>query len=223
MLSLHVIAGCIGILAGFAAMLLTKGSRRHGLAGDVYVIAMLVMCASAFIAAIFIKPNNINVLAAMLTGYLVASGWMTVHRRADLPRALEFAGMALGAAAAIFGLLVVRTAAGTGMSGFGLFFGGIAALCVASDLRFWLRGDITRTQRLTRHLWRMSFSLAIASGSLFLGQMKHLPGWLTGSKLNVILALAPLVLMIFWLVRVRRPPWSRKARAGDQSPLAPVA
>ncbi|HTU65654.1 MAG TPA: hypothetical protein VMF52_06880 [Steroidobacteraceae bacterium] len=219
MLYLHVVAGSVGILFGFVTMFFAKGSPRHRWAGNVYTVAMLVMTGSAFIAAIFLKPNKLNVLAAMLTGYLVGTAWLTVRRKPEAPRALEFVAMGVAAAAALFGFFVVGTAPGTGMTGFGLFFGGIAALCLASDLRFWSTGAMSRAQRLTRHLWRMGVSFAIASGSLFLGQMKHLPAWLTGSKLNVVLALTPLVLTVFWLIRVRLPPWSRKARAGGQPPL----
>ena len=222
MMFIHIVAGSIGILSGFAAMLFAKGSARHRLAGRVYVVAMLVMTTSAFIAAAFLRPNRINVLAAMLTCYLVATAWMTLHRRPDRPALLEYLAMVLGGAACVYGFAVVAGGERGGMAGFGLFFGGIAGLCVVSDLRFMLRGVISRTQALARHVWRMGFSLAIASGSLFLGQMKHLPAWLLNSKLNVLIALTPLVLLVFWLVRVRFPPWRRKTRAGGQSPLAPA-
>jgi uncharacterized membrane protein len=40
---LHISGGIVGIPAGTAAMTFRKGSRRHALAGDVFVIAMLAM------------------------------------------------------------------------------------------------------------------------------------------------------------------------------------
>jgi len=211
-LYVHVTAGAIAILAGFASMLVAKGSPRHRLAGNVYVVAMLTMTTSAFIAAAFLRPNELNVLAALLTFYLVATAWMTMHRKPARPALLEYLASAVGAAAALFGFIVVSRVEGAGMEGFGYAFGGIAALCVASDIRFYVRRTISASQRLVRHLWRMGFTLFVATGSFFLGQMKHLPAWITDSRLNVLIALIPGVLLVFWLFRVRFSPWSRKSR-----------
>jgi uncharacterized membrane protein len=37
----HICSGTVALLSGAVAMSLRKGSQRHGLAGDVFVIAML--------------------------------------------------------------------------------------------------------------------------------------------------------------------------------------
>jgi uncharacterized membrane protein len=37
----HICSGTVALLSGAVAMSLRKGSRRHGLAGDVFVISML--------------------------------------------------------------------------------------------------------------------------------------------------------------------------------------
>jgi hypothetical protein len=211
MLTLHIIAGSLGILSGFAAMFLAKGSPRHRMAGNVYTISMLVMCASAFVVAAFIKPKNLNLLAAMLTFYLVASSWLTVRRRPEHPGRLEYATMAIGGLAALLGLVFASRSSG-GIVGFYLVFGTIAALSVASDIRYARRAAITHTQRLVRHLWRMGFTLFVATASLFLGQAKHMPAWVTGPKLNVFITLLSLGLLVYWLIRVRSATFRRKAR-----------
>lgn len=54
-----------------------------------------------------------------------------------------------------------------------------------------------------RHLWRMCFGLFIATGSFFLGQQQVFPAVLRGSPLLIVLAILPLVFLIFWLFRVR--------------------
>src|SRR5688500_2740019 len=117
MMTLHIIAGGLGILAGFAAMLFAKGSPRHLLAGNVYTISMLVMCSSAFIVAAFIRPEKLNLLAATLTFYLVASARLTVRGRPDRPGRLDYATMAIGGLAALLGLVFASRASG------GLAFG----------------------------------------------------------------------------------------------------
>lgn len=210
MMTIHIIAGSLGILAGFAAMFLAKGSPRHRLAGNVYTTSMLVMCLSAFIIAAFIKPKNLNLLAAIVTFYLVASSWLTVRRKPDQPGPLEYATMAIGGAAALLGLVFAVRSSG-GLAGFYIFFGGVAALGVASDIRYALRRAITHAQRLVRHLWRMGFTLFIATASLFLGQAKHMPAWITGPKLNVVITLLSLGLLVYWLIRVRSSTFRRKA------------
>ena len=73
------------------------------------------------------------------------------------------------------------------------------------DWRFIVRGRLSPTQRISRHLWRMCFALFIATGSFFLGQQKVMPLAVRGSPLLIVLALAPFAVMLFWLVRVRFP------------------
>lgn len=231
MMFIHIAMGSLGILSGFAAMAFAKGSPAHRLAGRVYVGSMLAMTVSAFIIALFIKPLMLNVLAASLTFYLVATAWMTMHRRPEQPGGLEFAALVMGVAVAVagfsFGYLASVSPKGAFDRGFpaGIyyFFAIVAALAAAFDLKLLLRRTITRTQKLVRHLWRMGFTLWVAAASLFIGQAKHLPEWLTGPKLNVIPVLLSLGLLVFWLIRVRFPPWSRKSRSGGQTEsLAPA-
>jgi integrase len=60
------------------------------------------------------------------------------------------------------------------------FFGTVALLCAAGDVRVLLRGGLSGTQRLVRHLWRICFGWFIATISFFLGQVlgkKHVSAW----------------------------------------------
>ena len=66
-----------------------------------------------------------------------------------------------------------------------------------------MRGTLSATQRISRHLWRMCFALFIATGSFFLGQQDVMPQAVRGSPILVVLALAPFPLMLYWLARVR--------------------
>ncbi len=49
----------------------------------------------------------------------------------------------------------------------------------------------------------MCFAFFIATGSFFLGQQDILPAAVRGSPVLFVLALAPLAVMLFWLVRIR--------------------
>ena len=49
----------------------------------------------------------------------------------------------------------------------------------------------------------MSFGLFIASGSFFLGQMKFIPEPIRILPLIIVLAVSPLVVLLYWMWRVR--------------------
>src|SRR5438477_5508674 len=83
------------------------------------------------------------------------------------------------------------------------FIGSVALLAAAGDLRLLVRGRLFSSQRIVRHLWRMCFSFFIATGSFFIGQPQVFPAFIRRTNLLFILGILPLMLMIFWLIRVR--------------------
>lgn len=56
---------------------------------------------------------------------------------------------------------------------------------------------------MARHLWRMCFVLFVATGSFFIGQMKFVPQPIRIAPLLVALGLAPLLVLLYWMWRVR--------------------
>lgn len=224
LLVLHVTAGTLGILSGFAAIFLRKGSWQHRVAGNVFVVSMLAMSASATYLA-FVKHQINNVCGGILTGYLVATAWMTARRRNVETGVFDWiallVALAVGATIISYGVIVASNPApphdGVPV-GMYFFMGSVALLSGAGDVRIMARGGISGTQRLVRHLWRMSFALFNAAGSLFLGQQQVFPAFLRHSNVLLIPAFLPLLLMIFWLLRVRfTNTYQAKAisRAGD--------
>ena len=85
-----------------------------------------------------------------------------------------------------------------------LFMGTVCLLAAAGDIRMLIRGGVFGVQRIARHLWRMCFGLFIATGSFFLGQgNKVFPSFISQSNALAIPAVLPLLLLIFWMFRVR--------------------
>ena len=84
-------------------------------------------------------------------------------------------------------------------------FAVVSALAAAADLSVIRRGGLTCVPRTARHLWRTNAALFVATGSFFFGQADVLPQVIRSSILPMVLGPAPLVLMVFWLVRVRLP------------------
>ena len=210
LLPLHVSAGIVGILSGTAAMSFRKGSPRHALAGKIFVISMLTMAASTvYLAAL--KHQNNNVGGGVLTFYLVATAWVTAKRRDGETSIFDWVTLLIplwaGIGGWINGLEAMHSPTGSKYgvpAGMHFFLGSVMLLAAAGDVRMLLRGGVFGAQRIVRHLWRMCFGLFIATGSFFLGQgSKVFPAFILKTNILFIPAILPLILLIFWLFRVR--------------------
>jgi|SRR5271166_1966724 len=208
LLLFHICAGTLGLLSGAVAIVFRKGSRQHGVAGNVFVLSMLCMAgAGAYMA--FMKSQPGNVLGGTLTLYLVATAWITARRRDGHTRIFDWGALLAVSAVAAFNLTYGMEAA---MSPTGLkydyppgpyfFLGSVALIAAAGDIRMLIRGGIAGAQRIARHLWRMCFALFIASSSVFLARQQIFPALLRKTGVLFLLTFLPLILMIFWLVRV---------------------
>jgi uncharacterized membrane protein len=234
----HLCAGTLGLVSGTAAMSFRKGSPRHVLAGKVFVASMLTMAVGAvYLAITRHEPNNIG--GGILTFYLIGTAWLTARRRDGETSRLDWVAMLIPLAIGIFtwmvGIKVVLSGASSqdGVPvGMTFFMGSVCLLAAAGDVRMLVRGGVLGTKRIARHLWRMCYGLFIAAGSFFLGPQnrplrllsavgigQHLPPALFSTSLYLILTVLPLILLIFWLVRVR----FTNAYKGKSMPLAPTS
>jgi len=221
-LIVHICAGSLGLLSGTAAMCFRKGSRRHVLAGRIFVASMLTMGVFAvYLAIVRHQPNNIG--GGILTVYLIGTAWLTARRRDGETSRLDWIvfliPLALGILTWMNGINVVRSGASSqdGVPvGMTFFMGSVMLLAAAGDVRMLVRGGVFGAKRIARHLWRMCFGLFIAAGSFFMGPSnrplrllstvglgKYLSPVLFSTSLYLILTILPLILLIFWLVRVR--------------------
>ena len=209
-LVLHISAGIIAILSGAVALSFRKGSPRHALAGKVFVISMLTMAAGAVYLAVLKHQNN-NVGGGVLTFYLVATAWVTAKRRDGETSIFDWVALLIplwsGIGGWINALEAVHSPTGSKYgvpAGMHFFLGSVMLLAAAGDVRMLLRGGVFGAQRIVRHLWRMCFGLFIAAGSFFLGQgSKVFPAFILKTNVLFIPAILPLILLIFWLFRVR--------------------
>jgi len=208
-LPVHISAGLAGILSGAAAMSFRKGSPRHVVAGKVFVASMLTMAAAGvYLAIVRHKPGDI--LGGTLTLYLVASAWMTARRKEQETGAFDWCALliALGLAAVIvtFGLEAANSPTGLkygySVGPYG-FLGSIAVVAATGDIRLLIRGGISGEQRIGRHLWRMCFAFFIAAASIFLARQHLFPAVMRKTGALLVLSFLPLILMVFWLIRIR--------------------
>jgi hypothetical protein len=222
-LFLHIAGGSVGIISGAVALLARKGGRLHRVAGTTFFASMLIMATIGAAASPFLPvPSMPNVVAGVLTFYLVATGWIAVKRKGGRIGRFEKAwlGVALAVVAAGASFIVVASNSPTGTIGDTppqafFVFTVVGAIAASGDLRMILRGGISGSARIARHLWRMSAALTIASGSFFLGQQRVMPVAMRGSPWLFVPVMAPLLLMIFWLIRVRLKSRMRASWAGS--------
>jgi hypothetical protein len=219
----HICAGLSALLSGTVAMSFRKGSPGHRVAGNIFVISMLSLAASAVYLALM-KSQVTNVVSGVLTFYLVTTAWGTARRKDGETIVLDWVALlfalAVGATLMTFGFQAVHSPTGLKYGGPAVLFfifGSLALLAAAGDIRMLARGGVFGVHRIARHLWRMCVALFFASGSFFLGQQQVFPAWLR-TKILFVPAFLPLVLMIFWLLRVRfKNAYSKSSMAEDSS------
>ncbi len=207
----HVLAGGIGLGAGFVALYAAKGGTLHRRSGTIFVYSMLALCLGGLIlSAVLGAAPAINIPAALITGYLVITALTTVRPADRQSRWLDLAGMAVaftvGLTCIVLGVEAV--ARGGSRSGFAFpffMFGVVGLLAGAGDVRL-RRGQrrLTGAARVVRHLWRMTFALFIAVMSFFLGQADVFPDALRAPALRALPVVAVLLTMLYWLWRLRR-------------------
>jgi uncharacterized membrane protein len=208
-LLLHIASGTVGVLSGFVAVFLRKGSRQHALAGLVFVVSMLSLSGTgAYMATIKHQPGNI--LGGTLTFYLVATSWMTARRRDVRTSLVDWAALLVPLIVAAFyltyGWKAIKSPTGLMYdlpAGPYFFLGSVAVLAAIGDVRMLVRRGIAGTARIARHLWRMCFALAIAALSIFLARPYLFPKIMQETGALYFLSFLPLLLMIYWLIRVR--------------------
>jgi len=210
LLIFHICGAIVGLLSGTAALIFRKGFRWHRAAGNVFFVSMLIMSASGAGIAAFIKPNMGNVFGGVVTFYLVATGWLTVLRKEGERGFLEYGLLMLAVATSGGGLLYGWEAAHsvTGLKeGYPpapyLVFGCLSMWAAALDVRMLVHKGLTGAPRIRRHLWRMCVAFLIAALSFFLGKQQHFPVAIRGSQLLNLPMILILVVMIYWLIRVR--------------------
>jgi len=207
--------------------------ERDALMRDVTFIAdvavlprwLRVSQALEYVAGVYmalLKSQAGNVLGGTLTFYLVATAWMAARRKENGTDLFDWAGLLVSLAVfssyTVYGFQAASSADGSkdGVPAAMYFImASVALLAAIGDTRLLLRGGVFGAQRIARHLWRMCFAAFVASGSIFLARQHLFPEFMRKTGMLYLLTFAPLLLMIFWLIRVR------VAKAYQLQPSAP--
>lgn len=204
----HIGAGAVGLASGYLALFARKGSRLHSYFGRAFVLAMGIMGLSGSYLA-FYKPEALSVLTGLLTFYLAVSSWLTIRvtqpARATILVPAAFA-LCIAGFLFCFGYEALGNDSGF-KDGFPpphyFLFGTIALFAATRDLILLVRGKLSPSSRIVRHLWRMLVALLVAAVSFFLGQQQVFPERIRHWYFLVIPPAVVLVALPYWLLRAR--------------------
>jgi hypothetical protein len=221
LLPIHIAAGGLAIILGAVALSVKKGGTIHRRSGLLFVYAMLVMGVSASILSILAGRDAGNVLAGVVTAYLVGTALTTVRPVSPWTRRINAVALTVAAVVAVGcvvgGVSLINTpgrdANGVPFRTAGVMSFVIAAVLVMAavgDLRIMRFGMPRGGPRLARHLWRMCFALFIAAGSFFSIRERVasiLPDFFATGQMRALPILLLFGAMFYWLwrVRARRP------------------
>jgi len=163
--------------------------------------------SGAYMALLKSQPGNIP--GGTLTFYLGLTAWVTARRKDGAIGIFDWGAflivLAVGAFNMAYGLEAARSQTGLKYGyppGPYVFLGSVPLLAAAGDVRMLVRPGIVGAQRIARYLWRICFGLFIAASSVFLARQQLFPVLLRKTGVLFFLSFRPLILMIFWLVRV---------------------
>jgi uncharacterized membrane protein len=205
----HVAMGVIALAAGLVAISARKGGTWHKRAGMVFVYTMMANAISASGIAAY---EGESIASGALTVYFVLTAFTAVRPLPRMGRVVDIGLMVLAfifAAGTYRNALTALDSPGNRLDGVPagmlFFLATILLLAAIGDARMMWAGRIQGTQRLARHLWRMCFGLFIATGSFAaqLVMMKFLPPPLRSFPVILLLGGGPLVVLLYWMWRVR--------------------
>jgi uncharacterized membrane protein len=213
----HIVGASLALFFGYVALFSPKGGPLHRRLGRFFVYAIAVMCAGGFVIALVknVAPE-VNIPAATLTSYLAITALTTVRPVTRGIRRLELGALllALGLGLTCVTLAIVAMVGGASPMGLTTFpfllFGSIGLLGATGDIRVLRTGRPHGPARLHRHLWRMCIALWIAATSFFFGGEERVPEFLrNNTPLRTLPVLAVMLVMFYWMWRVRRKKWGR--------------
>jgi len=215
------------LVAGTIAVFARKGGRLHRRAGTLFFVSMLVMAAFAAYLAVAMPDQLVNVFIAVFTTYLVTTAWFAARRRdGESGLGERIALLVAICLCAPFAVLSFQLALGLpplfksavpfkGAVLIAIYsFTAVLLIAVLGDARVVFGGGVSGPSRIARHLWRMCLGLTLAAGSAFTnGFARFLPGPYHVPLAFFLPQFVPLILLIYWMIRVRLTDWYRNQHA----------
>jgi len=205
---IHTPAGAVALLSAIAAFVYPKGSAIHRRVGEYFTISMLIMLVSGGLAG-YLKESPDDVFLSLIVFYAVFTAWLTVFHKKGDTGLCEYAALTWIVVLGIVAFNIDPAWDEIRDPSIYPFWVGLAVFFAIGDIRNLYHRGLSASQRIARHLWRMSFSLiwvALAFGDKIIKMLDS-----TIEQMLFVIAvpaLLVLVLMLYWLYRVS---FSRKS------------
>jgi hypothetical protein len=200
--AVHIGSGFVALFAGAVAILARKGGRMHRTAGTIFVASMLAMAAFAAYLAVVVADQLVNVFISIFTSYpgMAEKFALPVAALLCAPFAILSFQLATGMAPMLRSAVPL-----TGAVRIAIYaFTAVLAIAALGDAKVVFGGGLSNAPRIARHLWRMCLGLTLAVGSAFTnGFARLLPGPYHVPLAFFLPQFAPLLLLVFWMIRVR--------------------
>jgi len=212
LMAVHMLTGSAVVFSGAMALLLSKGSAQHKLAGRLFV-GSIVLMGPVVAAGAWFSPGSISSLGILFVFfmiYLVVSAWSTIHRSEPRIGPLDILAPVVALCISIAGLIMGYDAFSNPSGAEGLlqneayfFFSALAFIAMLLDANNLKSGGVRGTHRIARHVWRMSCALFFATSSLFTGPGSIVfPESVRGNPLLSIPQMLVVIIFIFWIYRL---------------------
>ena len=206
--AIHTPAGTIVWVTAVIAMLAKKGSALHKKAGSCFTISMMVMLVSGNAAA-YLKNSIDDMMLGAIMLYTVFTAWLTVHHKKNETGLLEVTALiwVIGFAITAFSISMGWRTGEVPPLAY-LIWGGLAILLALGDIRNLYHSGLSGTQRIIRHVWRISFSLiwaALAFTDKIVKMMGANIKSMEGEQLLLIVAIPAMLILIttlYWITKI---------------------
>ena len=205
----HIATGGAGILAGFVALSMAKGSRRHIHWGIWFWRLMIAMAISGIVLAI-LGPRAVFIFIGVLSLYLVNTGRNALTRKNGVVNRASWVWFSVALLSLIAGAGLGTWSLVSGEDAFGspwfLYFGVAfdALIFVVLDGFLLAKGRAIGNSRIIDHLWRMIAALFFAMFALLVANPQIFPDWFLDTGLNYLPLVVLLAVLAYWVVRVRK-------------------
>lgn len=202
-LAVHITGGVIALGTAVGALVTAKGERWHVYFGRAFVLGMSIVFLTT-LPMTFLKPNLFLLLIALFSFYLVFTGWLRARNRSGTPTRADrmaFTAMTITAIAmSLRGLTMIQ--AGDSMGIVLITFSVIGGAYALRDLYFLRSKRYRGPVRIADHLSRMLGGTIAAVTAFTVVNIRFDPAFVVWLAPTVVLT--PLI--VYWNVRVRRPP-----------------
>ncbi|MCT4216680.1 hypothetical protein HZP46_14550 [Elizabethkingia anophelis] len=189
---IHAFFGGIGLIAGFATIIVKKGSSNHKLFGKVFSAGMLVSSLLSLIVAQMPHHKNLFLfLIGIFTIYMILAGNAALSFKSRSKESASVKDYAISYIMLLSGILmvimaVINWSVNQQFSILYLIFGGLGILMSSRDISFYKNLKNVRNKLIHHHIGKMSGAL-IASVTAFIVAGLHygnIIGWLAPTLLG---------------------------------------